>query len=419
MRPTSPRDLTRSVISRMDALLVPARTTVYPMILLVLWMPIWALLMSRSANPLMVDLVARWSGGHLVWNGRWRHLYDPAAQEALQRRLFNDTGTFSWFVGPPFEAVLLAPLGALPYPVALVVWTTASIGALVGSLWLVRNRLRFGDLWWRRLVVIAFGSMATIECLFAGQNSTFILLVVMLSWLALRSGRDLAAGAILGLALLKPHLILLLLLLWLLEGRWRAIAGFITVAALWTGLVVLQLDSSVFGDWLVALGSDHYNTAVTLGQTAKQAGPAGVVSGLLVAMGSKAGAAASVASLALGSCAIVWLHRRERDPLTRWCLAVLVSVVFAPHAMVYDLVIVIPSLAVALNRWWTPSLRVTLALAWMGLWLNGPIVQLTGLSPQGVLITLMTLLVLAQAGRPSSEIASSAGAPLIPRPSEP
>lgn len=408
------RNVLEDVVTRVDRLLVPARTSVYPLIILALWLPVWVVMMSLSGKPLMVDLVARWTGGRMVTQGDWPRFYDPEAQSQVQRHLFNGADALSWFVGPPFEAVVLAPLGTLPYGLAIAVWTTASVGCLLVALWLLRAHVGLEDIWWRRMLILSLGSMATLECLFSGQNSTFLLLVFTLAWVALRSGRDFLGGAILGLALVKPHLIVLMGLLWLLEGRWKALAGFAATATAWVVLAALVLDVSAFGRWLSVLRGDLYTEFVTVGQTSKHGGPAGFFTDVLGPIGVSAGIVGGVISLMVGAAAVVWVRYREPEPTSRWWLAVLASVVFAPHSMIYDLVIIIPSVAIALSRWWTPTLRVTLALAWVGLWVLPLLSSVLGVAVHGALITLLALCVLLHAGRPSVNTAGPRATASVP-----
>lgn len=249
------------------------------------------------------------------------------------------------------------------------------------------------------MLILALGSMATVECLFSGQNSTFLLLVFTLAWVALRNGRDFMSGAILGLALVKPHLIVLVGLLWLLEGRWKALAGFGVTATSWVVFAGLVLDASAFGAWLSVLRGDLYTEFVSLGQTSKHGGSAGFITDLLGPIGLPAGIVGGAISLMVGAAAVIWVRYREPEATSRWWLAVLASVVFAPHSMIYDLVIIIPSVAIALSRWWTPTNRVTLALAWVGLWVLPPLSPVLGIAAHGALVTLFALWVLLHAGR--------------------
>src|SRR5688572_4617460 len=129
-------------IHRLDRLLQPERTTVYPLLILILWPLAWMFTMLIGSQPMMVDFVARWTGGRMLTAGGGDHLYDPLAQIAYQVDLFGQEGALSWFVGPPFEAVLLTPLGLLPYPAGVLLWTIASMAALVISLRLLGGEAR-------------------------------------------------------------------------------------------------------------------------------------------------------------------------------------------------------------------------------------------------------------------------------------
>ncbi|RIK14717.1 MAG: hypothetical protein DCC50_10365 [Acidobacteria bacterium] len=360
------------LVDRIDRLLIPARTTVYPWVVLILWPVAWALRMAFGPDPVLVDFVARWTGGRMVVERPPSQLYRPEVQQQYQDHLFGEAGAVSWFVGPPSEAVALVPLGVLPYPVAAVLWTALSLAALVLSLFMLRDVVRPQPVQWRRFVVIVAAAVPTMELLFSGQSSAFVLLWLALAHRACTRGRFFLAGLIFSLALVKPHLVLLVPLLWLLERRWTALLGILVG---WLGAFVVS--SAVLGprswlQWVAALQSDLYVGGVNVGQTMKNAGLVGLLTPWLPESGW-APTSMVVVSLLAGAMAVVLVWRKAADPSLRWWMVVFVSLVVAPHAMVYDIVLAVPAIGLALARWWAPRMRVTVAITWVLFWVVPPL----------------------------------------------
>ncbi|USQ77472.1 glycosyltransferase family 87 protein [Ornithinimicrobium cryptoxanthini] len=320
-------------------------------------------------DPFMVDFVARWTGGRIASQSAFGNLYDPITQMEYQSDLFKSDDALSWFVGPPFEAVILAPFGALPYPVATLIWTGASAAALVISLRTIGKHAPSSVLNWQRFVIIALASVPITELLYSGQNTAFVLLWLALSHRAMNRNRPFVAGLIIGLALVKPHLIALIPWLWLLERRWSALAGLATTTAAWVVLSLFVVGPDSVSVWLGALQSGPYVDGVHEGQTLKNTGLVGLLTPWLPNAGNAPWqSVATVTSLSLGLLAVLYIHKKTSDSRMRWWLVVLVATLAAPHSMTYDLVLGIPALALVMVHRWTASLRVSTAIAWIALW---------------------------------------------------
>lgn len=153
-------------------------------------------------------------------------------------------------LNPPFFMVLIAPLATLDYAQAWWAWSVLSMGCLAFSLWLMSGVLVHNRASRVMLCTTALGLLMAYHPVYInfvlGQVGTLLLLPLTLSWLALRQGKALRAGAWLGLATgLKPFLLIFLLPL-LLTRQWRASAA----------MLVTLLGTAVTG-WLW-LGSETY-----------------------------------------------------------------------------------------------------------------------------------------------------------------
>ena len=182
------------------------------------------------------DFSVTYIGSRMVYLGLGPKLYDLAEQRKLKRLLLPDAEPLI-YEHPPFEALLLAPLGALPYKTAYLIW-----GLINVAIWLMlpyllrpyapapRDDLGYLVLW------LLFAPLGV--ALFQGQSSLLILLLYSITFIQLKCGRDFRAGAIFGLALFKFQFAIPFVLIFLLLRKWRFIKGFLATA---TALGVLSL----------------------------------------------------------------------------------------------------------------------------------------------------------------------------------
>ncbi|HYL39603.1 MAG TPA: glycosyltransferase family 87 protein [Bryobacteraceae bacterium] len=156
-------------------------------------------------------------------------LYDEAANYALQGQSFGAVVRDVYFTRPAFYALLLKPLGWLPYLGAYWVWQAVNVLALIWFLALFSARFR-------ALVAIAALSGPLYSMLVNGQDVALILLFLGSSLLCLRNGRPFAAGLLLSLCAIKPHLVFALPLVLVVRREWRALAGLALGGAVLTAM---------------------------------------------------------------------------------------------------------------------------------------------------------------------------------------
>jgi len=161
------------------------------------------------------DFVAFYTGAKLVGTP---DLYSRTANmETIQGILgFPMVGTT--YIRPPFYAVLLKPLAALPYRTAYAIFFLASLASV---LWFV---IRFS----RECPSLPFFAAISIPLLTPlcnGQDTPFLLVLVGVSILLLRKGQDFPAGLVLSLCAIKFHLFLFLFALLFFKKRWRVLGG--------------------------------------------------------------------------------------------------------------------------------------------------------------------------------------------------
>jgi hypothetical protein len=194
------------------------------------------LLVDRPPINERTDFSVTYIGSRMVYLGVGAKLYDLSEQQKLKKLLLPDAQPLI-FEHPPFEALLLSPLGALPYKTAYLIW-----GLVNTAIWLFlpyllrpyasvpRDDLGYLLLW---LLFLPLGA-----ALFEGQSSLLVLLLYSITFIQLRCGRDFRAGVVFGLALFKFQFAVPFALILLLQRKWRFMKGFVATA---TALGLLSL----------------------------------------------------------------------------------------------------------------------------------------------------------------------------------
>ena len=351
------------------------------------------------------DFSVTYIGSRMIYLGQGAKLYDLAEQRKLKQSLLKDAEPLI-YEHPPFEALLLAPLGALPYKTAYLLW-----GLINVALWLSLTRLLrpFAPAPQDELAYLAlwllFAPLGV--ALFQGQSSIILLLVYALTFISLKRGHDFRAGAILGLGLFKFQFIVPFALIFLLRRRWKFMKGFVATAA---GLGVLSVVAVGWrGIWsyirLLASIASHPDNS-TFGAAIGM----GTVQGFVHAVLGKVLGASAISLLvaAISAALIGWSAWRWREPdraERKWSLnlrnfdlmfaaAVVVALVTGFHMFTHDLSPLLLAmllgaahcpgsdrpvlraiLATALTLFWIPFLYFAL-LAWHCVYLWFPVLMM-------------------------------------------
>lgn len=130
------------------------------------------------------------------------------------------------YLYPPYFALLVAPLAALPYALAYLLWLAVNCVLLFSTLFSLEQYagLPTRMSMWIRLVTVA--SLPVLETFLLGQVSILILSLLVLCFLSLRSGHEAVAGVALAFALVKPPYVIPFVILLLARRNWRAVCGF-------------------------------------------------------------------------------------------------------------------------------------------------------------------------------------------------
>src|SRR5579875_1984287 len=189
------------------------------------------LLLSGAVRAGESGLMVYVATARLIVNGGAGHIYDPRFLEPFERALLTPLPLHgvSPFLYPPFVALILTPLGLLPYPVACVLWLAVNLTVLAAVLVGLQRYGRTTPLtWWPG----ALSFLPVFMALAVGQVSILIFGAFTGAFLALQRGRDEIAGLALAVALVKPPYVLPFLLVLLLRRRFRALAAFAAAAGI-------------------------------------------------------------------------------------------------------------------------------------------------------------------------------------------
>ncbi len=173
------------------------------------------------------DFRGFYHAGELARLGQSAHLYDRLEE------IFRGGAVETPFMHPPLVALLFAPLSALPYGAALVVFWALSI-----ALWLVtcaiaerelKDAAPSQELW----LVVRFAPVA--YSIAYAQMTALLAVPLVLFVVSLRRSRDVSAGVWLGLLAIKPQIVVGFVAYLMIQRRFRAVVAAAVVGSLVSG----------------------------------------------------------------------------------------------------------------------------------------------------------------------------------------
>lgn len=384
---------------------------------------VWTLaLTAREADlrqwMLRTDFPAFLTGARLIAEGHGAALYDPAAQAPVQQAI---TAPYRYARGLlpynhlPFLAVALSPLAAAPLAWSYGAWLAVTALALLTAIGLLGRELAQAarspiEARWapRALWTLSLGFFPVYQSLLQAQTPPWSLLGFTLMIRYLRRERETMAGLALTLALVKPQLLIVPVLVLLYTRRWRTLGTFVA-AAVGLALLVTPLlggfgwagqylgllvnvagataDTSIIQPPLMenlrgffTLLATQIDPAVRLSGAAPWVGPLTLLASLIV-----------LAALALawrGRDAAIW----RRDPGgwdARWAATLLAALLVNPHGLPYELTLWLlagvliwrgareggapaprPAAALLAAGYLAGTLALLLVVLWPGWWLH-------------------------------------------------
>ncbi len=268
------------------------------------------------------DFLSFYSGARLVGTP---DLYSTARANEIQKRFSPKPKEVRAYIRPPAYAVLLWPLGRLPYPQAHALWQLVNIAAVAGFLVLWSPRLPAVLLCcWYFPLWISFA---------LGQDLPLFLLCLAGAADLLRKEKRFAAGLLFALCGVKFHLFILLPLVIAAKQQWKFLAGIVS-----GGGAMLAISFAVAGwDWPVR----YYQLLRVNERLQASQGRMANLKGLFFGLPHlEAWWFAAAATVAVAT----WYAIRRSDLTVSLALAAAGGLLVSPHAYLPDVALLLPLL---------------------------------------------------------------------------
>jgi len=213
-----------------------------PAVLIGVEIPSWVVLGSQSLA-LQSDLRVFYTPGFMLRSGERKEIYDfPSVRRNQVTQVAADSAAVP-FLHPAYEAVVFLPLSFLPYHMAYLVWVGVNFVILGVIYFLLRPSLPdlrlIGPAW--ILPTLLLGFMPTAFAILAGQDSLFLVIVLVLAYRRIREN-ELQAGLLLSLGMFRFQVLLPIIVLFFLWRKLKFVAGWIAGSA-----VVLSISAVITG----------------------------------------------------------------------------------------------------------------------------------------------------------------------------
>ena len=316
-------------------------------------------LLDRLERPIGTDFANPYAAGRMALQGRAAAVYDYRAHFAEQRAIFNggeDHPFYGWHY-PPIFLLLAAPLALLPYLPALLLWLGATFALYLAA---VRAILP------NRLALLAAAAFPGVFINVGHGQNAFLTAGLLGLGLAHLAKRPWVAGLLLGALAYKPHFGLVIPLVLIAGGHWKAFVG-----AAASAITLCGLSLAVFGPepWRAFLQSGTLTRTAVLEQVSTGWYKIQSLFSAVRGMGGSV-EAAYFAQAALSLCVALslgWLWFRGGGREAKAAVAV-GALLVTPYVLDYDLMLLAPALAfltaAGLRSGFRPYEKTLLAFVW-------------------------------------------------------
>ena len=210
----------------------------------------------RQAQAGTVDFRNFYADGYMVRTGQAQHLYDYAAQVQLQSEIVSPGTTALPLMVPPCVALAFAPLSLLRFIPAYIVFAVLNVLLLGAALRLLHPYVpAVSDYAPATPLLFFLGFPFVGFALAQGQLSVVLLAAYCAAFAALQRGKDVLAGLLLSIGLIKLQIALPVAALFLIWRQWRFVLGFIAGAIVFVSSCVATLRNATFADVLRSMFS--------------------------------------------------------------------------------------------------------------------------------------------------------------------
>jgi len=274
----------------------------------------------------------------------WSQIYDQGLVAVAQKHVVPTLWSQP-YISPPLVAWVVAPLSAVPYGAALDIWMAITLGALLAALiWSTDYR------GWDRALLVAAAMVPwwVLHSVQVGQVVPLVAAGLIVAWRLLRDRRDVAAGIVLGVILLKPNTALWVPLVLLVAGRAKAFTAWLAVAAMVGVFSLIALGQSGLSAYLHDLsrlpnGANDLTLNGTFGL---------------------GGAAAMIVRVAIILGALVTAYRLRSTPGLAIAVGALASLITSPYLHGSDLCVFLAAGWMTWHEREAPAWRAMLTAMW-------------------------------------------------------
>jgi len=320
-----------------------------------------------------LDFVVIYGGCKLVASSP-DSLYVPK----IQRQVLEDiaplekgSGTYGYFMYPPFVPLVLSPLSRLPYWNAYRVYQGISAVLYLFGLFLLMKRFLAHDPDLARMMIpFALAYLPFIaDTWVSGQLSVVGFVAIAMTLGCIEKGNLFGGGLALSLCCYKPTLLILLLPMLLFRRQFRSLLGFAT------GAVTLVLAAVAAYGWRIWIDYMHFmqSAAAEMERLRPLMKYADLTAFFSLLTGPRS---APLLALLCGLAILPFLIRAwrhyEEAPLFVWAITLTWTLILGPYVPLYDTTLIISSIIVSstqpsfrLHRFFAPALLMLFACSWI------------------------------------------------------
>ena len=360
-----------------NATTTPVRWTwgLWPVLaVLLIWQPNFQWTDGPREKPYGSDFLQDYAGAHVLLRGDTSRLYDVGYFTSVQKDpavLGYEAVGRGYYppVYPPWWYAVQTPLATIPLRWAAPAWLAALCLTWFLALRWCLGRDEALAVAARSAPLLLLVSGPLLLCLALGQKSLLLASILLVCATLLREGRVRTAGAVLGLLVFKPHLMLLLAgPLVLRYGLPMLTGGLLTVLAA-VGLAT-AIDPTLTGNYIGFLAAEVGDYAASGGYDLSDTHNWSGLWARLFGFGQTAwtlNVICTAATLAL--MAAISLRRRRPPSALEWTAWVTGAVLASPHFYSYDLLILVVPAVFCLRDLVPagPRRRFAAFLLWLGL----------------------------------------------------
>ncbi len=340
-----------------------------------------------QGRPLGTDFSNVYAAGTYVLDGQPGTAFDPPSQHAREQMIFGKATPFYGWHYPPFFLFIAALLALMPFALALAVWQGATlvlylltIRAVLTASWPgssrpftpfvegqqgvdARHKAGHDGLW--LLLAVAFP--AVFVNIGHGHNG-FLTAALLGGALLVLDRTPVAAGILFGLLAYKPQFGVMIPLVLIVTGRWRAFAS-----ACATVLALMLVTTLAFGPdvWRHFINAMPFTREVVLEQGGTGWHKIQSVFSLVRMWGGGVPLAYAMqgAAMAALAVALAWLWRSDAPYRLKAAALPIAAILATPYSLDYDLVVLAPAIAFlaveGLERGFRSYEKSALALLWI------------------------------------------------------